>query len=147
MKLLYAQTTAEEGLVVVDDTLVFMCVKPVTVQPSEVVKVSTGVTLEVEKGFALNISTHPALADKLCEIFPALVVINSIAGSCRLDIPVRNAGRNPVHLMVGDLVACGHVAKMEPVDKEESDFSPVETPVSRSTPQRKNPDFKFEIKN
>ncbi len=147
MKLQYAHTTEEEGLIVVGDLLVFMCVKPVTVQPSEVVKVQIGVRLQIEHGFALNISTHPALVAKLGEIFPAFIAVSASHDAQQLDIPVRNTGRNPIQIMVGDIVAQGHIVKVEPVDKEEADFEPAEVPGSRSKPQRKNPDFKFEMTN
>lgn len=147
MKLLYSYTGKEEGLAIVDDALVFMCVKPVTVQPSEVVRVPIGLKLKVEQGFTLNISTHPTLVEKLGEVFPGAIVVNSADGGRQLDIPVRNAGRNPIHIMVGDLVARGYIAKNEPVDGEEIDFASVTKEVTRSKPQKKNPDFKFEMKN
>jgi dUTPase len=111
------------------------------------VKVPIGIELQVEKGFALNISTHPALVAKLGEIFPAFVVVDGSHDHQQLGMPVRNVGRNPIQIMVGDLVACGHVVRVEPVDKEEVEFGQVKTPVPQSKPQRKNPDFKFEMKN
>lgn len=148
MELFYTNMGADEGLLVANDTVVLMCVKPIVIQPSEIAQVQTGVILKVETGFVLNFGTHPVLSEKAGEIFPATITLDWTETRSPLTIPVRNGGRNPINIMPGDLIARGYAVKVESVEKTEDTALGKPIPSRRrSKPQKKNPDVTFEIKN
>jgi dUTPase len=146
MKVLYATDKTGE-LAVVNDVFVFTCNKPTEIQPGEIKKVPTGVVLTVDRGYVVNVTTHPALAEKVGQLFPACVTLTYDEPEEYLTFAVHNGGRNPFRLMPGDPIARGFAAPIEPVEKDT--YTPkVQEPVKmeRSTPQRRNADIQFEVK-
>jgi dUTPase len=147
MKLSFANLNKDglSGATVDGNTLLFQCVKPLIIQPAEIQKVHVGVELRIPEGFVLNISTHPKLADRAGEVFPALTTLDH-THTGQVVIPVRNNGRNPLNLMVGMVLARGHVVRTEELEfTEEAPTAAPTEPLPRTQPQRKNP-FNFEVK-
>lgn len=130
-----------------DGSLVFLAAKPIIIQPSEIMKVQTGLSVRVPYGYVLNISTSSSLSTKAGELFPGLVAISAAEDEVELDLPIRNSGRNPLNIMVGQSLAVGYVVKTEM--PEIKDFEPRDWKLvsnNESKPQKKNPNFKFEIR-
>lgn len=130
-----------------DEVIPLLCSQPTVVQPGEIKKVQTGITLKVEAGYALTIYTAPFLWQKAAEIFPAVLVLDHSAPEVPLELPVRNSGRSQLNLLVGQTLAIGIVVKTEPIELEE--FTPAPTTTSSgkvSRPPKRNPDVRFEIK-
>lgn len=136
-----------ETLLYEDGILVFLAAKPIIVQPSEIMKVQTGLSVRVPFGYILNISTAPALAVKAAELFPGLMAISASENEVELALPVRNSSRNALNIMAGQTIALGHVVKIEEVSIK--DFEPQDWKLvsnAESKPQKKNPNIKFEIR-
>lgn len=135
------------GATLVDGKIIFSAVRPIVIQSSEIMKVQTDLVIRVEKGFVLNISTHPDLAQKGAELFPGLITVDSSANSKPLEFPVKNNGRSALNLMRQGIIAVGYSSKVQKI--EIGEFQPELEPSSkdsRSTPQRKNPNIKFEVR-
>lgn len=136
-----------ETLLYEDGVLVFLAAKPTIVQPSEIMKVQTGLSVRVPFGYVLNISTAPALAIKAAELFPGLMAVSASEQEVELELPVRNSGRNALNIMAGQTLAVGHVVKTEEINIK--DFEPQDWKLvsnAESKPQKKNPNIKFEIR-
>lgn len=147
MKLEFANLNKEgfRGVVMTDNGLNLRCIRPTVIQPSEILKVQTETALKVPEGYVLNISTHPDLYEKAGELFPALVALDS-SHLGEVILPIRNSGRNPLHLMPGDHIAQGHVVKIERADYQEMDwYEPARKPLPQTGPQKRDP-FRFEVK-
>jgi dUTPase len=130
-----------------DNIFTFSCAKPIIIQPSEIKKVQTDITLEIDPGFILNIISAPNIYNQAAEVFPGPYVIDQKTPKSILEIPIRNHGRDPLHLMEGSVIARGyltqvaeiHIKKIEPVTKTRN-------PVKRGQPSRKGRAVKFEVK-
>jgi dUTPase len=127
--------------------LIIGCAQPIIIQPSEIQKVQTNVVFQIEKGDILQIVTDPSLSKKAGEIFPACIVLDHTEKLEPLEIPVRNNGRNPIHLMRGEFVAKAYGLKIEqiisfPLDLEIEKKKELE----KSKPAKLNKDIKFEVK-
>lgn len=139
--------TKDETILYEGGALVFLASKPIIVQPSEIMKVITGVSIRVPTGYVINISTAADLAARAAELFPGLIAVSPSEEEIELSFPVRNNGRNPLSIMKGQIVAVGYVVKTEEVNLTISEpqngkqVSPAE-----SKPQKKNPNIKFEIR-
>lgn len=136
-----------ETLLYEDGVLVFLAAKPIIIQPSEIMKVQTGLSVKVPFGYVLNIGTAPALSVKAGELFPGLVVVSASEEEVALSLPVRNNGRNALNVMAGQTLAIGYVVKIE--DIVIKDFVPRDPKLvsnEESKPQKRNPNFKFEIR-
>jgi len=129
-----------------DHILNFPCLQPTIIQPGEIKKVPTGITLKIEKGNILTIYTPSELWQIAAEVFPAVLILDHSAPETPLEIPVRNSGRNQLNLLAGQTVACGIGSKITSIQIQE--FEPVskKTSVVTNRPQKKNPDVKFEIR-
>jgi dUTPase len=124
--------------------LTFFSALPIIVQPSEIKKVKTGLSVEVEEGYIIQILTCPELYEKGVSVFPGPLVTNQ---EKELFIPLQNSGRNPLNLLPGDIIARAIVTKLE--ETEITEVAPEVEPKRSnkgSRPQKKNTDFKFEIR-
>lgn len=128
-----------------DDLLVFFSSVPIVLQPSEIKRVQTGVHLRIERGYVLNIITDKDLYEKGVSIFPGTLSLNS-SFSGELLIPLHNLGRNQVNLQEKSQIAWGHVIKAEPITLEAIVLEEASKKKDKSTPPKKNPDIKFEIR-
>lgn len=136
-----------ETLLYEDGVLVFLAAKPIIIQPSEIMKVQTGLSVIVPVGYVLNISTAPALFSKAGELFPGLIAVSTSEEEVDLILPVRNSGRNALNVMVGQTLAIGHVIKTEEIAiKDFEPRDPQQASNDGSRPQKRNPDFKFLIR-
>lgn len=147
MKLELANLNKEgyKGAVVSDNVLTLQCIRPTIIQPSEILKIQTEIVLQVPQGYILNISTHPDLYEKAGELFPALVVLDSLHLG-EVVLLIRNSGRNPLNLMPGDFIAQGHVTQMEEIDCQELEWhGPARKSLPQTGPQKRDP-FHFEVK-
>ncbi len=148
MNLRFANLTKEgpKGVTIGKDEthVTFNCVKPVTVQPSEIQRIKIGIACEIPFGHVLQISTYPQLADKAVELFPALTVIDSTYRG-ELVLAIRNHGRNPFNFMIGYPAAIGHLIKIEQLEIEDFEYEAPTSEARQSRPQKKNP-ISFEVK-
>jgi dUTPase len=147
MRVLYASDNSGGDLVVVDDILVFTASKAMEIQPGEIKKIPTGIVLRVEKGFVVSLSTHPALSAKVGQLFPSASVLSADDIEEYLTLPVHNAGRNPIRVMVGDLIARGHAISIEAVETDT--YVPQVNnpePLPRTGPQKRNKEINFEVR-
>jgi len=136
-----------ETLLYENGVLIFLAAKPIIIQPSEIMKVQTGLSVRVPFGYVLNISTAPVLAVKAAELFPGLMAVSASEEEVKLELPVRNSGRNSLNLMARQVIAIGHVLKTEEI--EIKDFQPQDWRLvsdKESKPQKRNPNIKFEIR-
>lgn len=148
MKVFYHRI-AKTGSVLYGDSdhiLNFTCIQPMIIQPGEIKKVPTGITLKIEKGSILTIYTPSELWQIAAEVFPAVLILDHSAPEIPLEIPVRNSSRNQLNLLSGHTVACGIVSKITSIQIQE--FEPVskKPSVVENRPPKKNPDVKFEIR-
>ncbi len=131
-----------------ENILTLACALPIVIQSGEIQKVKTGIAFRIDKGYVLNISTHSGLSDRAGEIFPALITLDHIDHGVEgeLMLPVRNNGRNPLNIMPGQIIARGYVSKVQKIEpyEFEGDVGP-EPSKSKTKPQKKNPNFKFEV--
>lgn len=124
----------------------FQAAKNIIVQPSEIMKVPTNVIIQVEGNAVLNIITHSQISERAGELFPAFKAIDSTSETVPLILPIRNNGRNPLTIFTGQPLATGYVYIAETLEGELKDFSiALEKDLPKSRPQKKNPDFKFEL--
>lgn len=125
----------------------FFSTKGVTVQSSEIMKISTGLSVEMEKGHALHLAAGPALQEKGLSVYPGPLVVYS-GHDDELFIPLQNGGRQQVNILPGDLIAHGVVTKLEDVQLVQVEPKPESKPRKspKKTVPKKNPDVKFEIK-
>lgn len=149
MKVYFATVKSSDpgGVSFSGGTLQFTVTKPVVIQPSEIMKVPINSVVKVDPGVVLNISTHPDLAVKVGELFPSLVVLDSSSPEVPLELPVRNAGRNPINLMPGNPVAVGHLVPTENIELEEFSIAVATKDRPKSSPPKRNKEIKFEVKN
>lgn len=130
-----------------DNIITFKCSKPSVIQSSEIKRVVTDLTLEVEPGFVLTIFTEPGLYEKAAEVFPGPFVLDSSTPKRVLEIPIRNHSGSPLHIMDGQIIAKGYLTQVAEVQVKE--IEPVGTerkPMKRTQPQKRNTDIKFEVK-
>lgn len=148
MKLSYHRTAQSDVPMYGDseDILSFTCTQPVVIQPGEIKKVPTGLTLQIQPGSLLVIYTAPFLWQQGSEVFPAALVLDQTAQVSPLEIPIRNSSRNQLNIHPGQIIAFGIGQIIERLSLEE--FQPATAPVETksSRPQKKNPDIKFEIR-
>ena len=146
MKLGFNNLNTNDGVRIDDDILTFTCVLPIVIQSGEIQKVKIGTIIEVEKGYVLNISTAIGLAEKAGEIFPAYITLDHTY-SGELFLPVRNNGRNQLNLMQGIAIAQGYISKVQKIEPYVLDaLSIAESTRTKTTPQKKNTNFKFEVR-
>ena len=131
--------------IIENDIVLFLCSVPSIIQPAEIQRVQTGITVKIERGYVLNIYTSSELTNRAGEIFPATIILD-YTSTGELRLPVRNNGRNPLHIMVGDKIARGYVIEIQKIIpyEFEPDTEP-DKPLPRTKPQKKNTPFQFEI--
>ena len=148
MNIRFANLTKEGSKGVIADSdgayVTFNCIRAITVQPSEIQRVKIGVACEIPSGYVLQISTYPQLAEKAVEIFPSLTVMDSTHEG-ELVLAILNHGRNPLHIMVEDPIAKGHLLKTEQLEIEDFEYEVSRPEADKSRPQKKNP-ISFEVK-
>ncbi len=130
-----------------DNIFTFSCAKPVIIQSSEIKRVLTDVTLEIDPGFVLTIVSASNIYEKAAEIFPGPFVLDHKTPKKVLEIPIRNHAGAPLHLMEGEIIGRGYLTQIAEVQIKE--IEPIETgrqKMKRSQPQKKNTDIKFEVK-
>ena len=126
-------------------SITFTTETPVIVQPAEIIKIQTGIFIKIEWGpEILSINTHPELVSRTGELFGGEMVLHGFADY--VQIPVRNGGRNPLHLMPGQPIAMGRIVPIQMVFSEQIEVTLPETELSASTPQKRNPGIKFELR-
>ncbi len=146
MKILYT-TDGVGNLTTNDNIFIFTAAKSVEIQPGEIKKVPTGVVLRVEKGYAVHLTTHPLLIEKIGQLFPASSMLTNDSPEDYIFLMVQNSGRNPFLIRPGDALSRGFVTPIEPVDTENyTPETPAKSEVSRSRPQRRNAEIEFEVK-
>ncbi len=127
--------------------LQFFSAKGLTIQPSEIMKVSTGLSIEAEKGYALHVTACPELQEKGLSVYPGPLVVYS-GHDDELFIPLQNGGRQQVNILPGNLIAHGVITKLEDVQLTQVEPKPETKP--RKSPKKlkpeKNAAVKFEIK-
>ena len=116
------------------------------VQASEIKRIQTDITLEIEPGYILTIFTEAGLYEKAAEVFPGPYILDSSTPKRLLEIPVRNAAGSPLHLMDGQVIAKGYLTQIAEVQIKEIEPKAVREPMRRTQPQKKNTDIKFEVK-
>ena len=129
-----------------DDIFSFSCAKPMIIQSSEIKRIQTDVTLEIEPGYVLTIFTEAGLYEKAAEVFPGPYVLDSTTTKQILEIPVRNSAGSPLHLMEGQVIAKGYLTQVAKVEIKEIEPKAERTQMKRTQPQKKNTDIKFEVK-
>jgi len=127
-----------------DNIFTFVCAKPVIIQSSEIKKIPTDITLEIEPGYVLTIFSTPSIYEKAAEVFPGTLVIDGTVPRQILEIPVKNHAGNPLHLMEGAVIARGYLTQVAKVEIEEIEPVSDKKPV-RTTPIRKGSKIKFEV--
>jgi dUTPase len=130
-----------------DNIFTFVCAKPMIVQPSEIKRVPTDVSLEIAEGYVLTLYTPSSLFEHAAEIFPGPYVLDSTADKRILEVPIRNVAGSALHLMEGQVIAKGYLTQVAEVSIKE--IEPVQDgrqKMKRTTPQKKNTDVKFEVK-
>ncbi len=128
-----------------DNIFTFSCAKPVIIQSAEIEKVSTGITLEIDAGYVLNIVSAPNIYEKSAEVFPGPYVIYSGAPKGVLEIPVRNHARVPLHLMEGSVVAHGYLTQVADVHIKEIEQPNTKRTQKKTTPAKRGGSIKFEV--
>ena len=124
----------------------FVATRPVIVQPSEIMKVPLNLALKIEEGCVLIVGTHPDLYDRVATLFPDYLMFDDSVNEKPLELAVRNSGRNPLHLMIGDLVAIGYLCSTVALEPEPFSISYEKPKVPpKSRPSKKNPNVEFEI--
>lgn len=147
MKIFYHNAAKPGVLESRDGVISLLCSQPTVIQPGEIKKVQTGLTLKITEGYAFTLYTAPLLWQKAAEIFPAVLVLDHSAPETPLEIPVRNSGRSQLNLLTGQTLALGILVKVENVELEEFTPSPTTDPADKvSRPQKRNTDVRFEIK-
>ena len=130
-----------------DNIFTFKCAKAMIIQSSEIKRISTNITLEIDPGFVLTIFTESGLYEKAAGVFPGSLVLDSSVPKKVLEIPIQNHSRSPLHLMEGQIIAKGYLTQVAEVRIKE--IEPVETgrkPMKRTLPQKRNTNIKFEVK-
>ena len=84
---------------VIDNIFIFSCAKPMIIQASEIKRVQTDITLEIEPGYVLTIFTETGLFEKAAAVFPGPYVLDSSTPKQLLALPVRHSAGSPLHLM------------------------------------------------
>ncbi|MBD3260982.1 MAG: hypothetical protein GF334_04770 [Candidatus Altiarchaeales archaeon] len=151
MKVYFCKAKENEpgGVDVEERTLYFSAIRPQVIQPSEIMRIPVNVVVKVEdENGILEIKTHPKLSERVGELFPAMICIDKNSPEVPVEIPIRNSGRSPIHLMPRDPIAIGHVLTTEPIEPEDFHYeAPVKKgPLKRSAPQKRNQDVRFEVK-
>lgn len=129
-----------------ENRVCFSAARPIIVQPSETMKVSTNTIIKVEKGCTLNIGSHPQLVQKAASVFPSLITLDHTSEEAPLEIAIHNSGRNPLNIMPGTPLGVGYVYLTEDIEPEEFSITVIEPKTAKSKPTKKNPDVQFEIK-
>lgn len=128
------------------DRLLFSVPEPTVIQPSEIIKIKTGIIMKVPLGYVITISTYPNLPIEAVELFPAAITIDSCAPGTELELAVRNSGRSQLNLMTGILFAIGYVNETQNIELGEFELDTVPSPSKeKSVPQKKD-SFSFEVK-
>lgn len=125
----------------------FTASRPAVVQPAEIIKVQTDLVVRLPTGCILNLSTAPNLYRKVGELFPGLLSFSFADNDVVLELPVRNGGRNPLHLREGEEIAVGYLVKTEKAEIETFSLqAPKNLSAGKSRPPKKNPGINFELK-
>lgn len=131
--------------VIKDNIFTFSCSKPVIIQSSEIKKIQTGVTLDIESGYVLTIVSDPNIYNRAAEVFPGPYVIDNNSPKSVLEIPVRNHAGSPLHLMEGAVIARGYLTQIAEINIKEIEPEPEVKPMRKSTPIKKGSKIKFEV--
>jgi len=132
-----------------ENRILFYAARDLIVQPSEIMKVPTDVTIKVPEGFILQLSTHPSLIALASELFPSTIIIGPEDGEYEVIIPVKNNGRNPLTIRSHAAISAGRVLATITTSIEYNSFEPKKVQAvapASSFPQKRNKDVKFEIK-
>lgn len=123
------------------------CTDYVTIQSGEIKRLPTDVVLNVAPGFALFLTTSEYLKQSVCELFPAVVVVDSLSDKSELQIAVKNSGRNQINLKPGDTIAKGLLlVTQQPQVEEFTSEVEVDPQITLNRPQRKNAEVKFDLR-
>ena len=137
----------ESSSVTIDgDRLLFSIPKPTIVQPSEIIKIKTGIIMKVPSEHVVIISTYPDRPIAAAELFPAVVTMDGCASETELELAVKNSGRGQLNILPGVPFAVGYVIRTHTI--EFGEFEPdavTPSPKEKSVPQKKN-SFSFEVK-
>lgn len=151
MKIYFCKANDNEpgGVDVEERTIYFSAIQPQVIQPSEIMRVPVNVVIKIaDDNGILEIKTHPKLSDRVGELFPAIICIDNKSPEVPVEIPIRNCGRNPIHLMAREPIAIGHLLTTEPIEPEDFHYEPPKKkgPTQRSAPQKRNQNVRFEVK-
>lgn len=148
MKILYCPHSPDtKGLVVEGGNVLIYAYGPAIVNPGEIIRVPTNLSLKTEAGYCLIITTHWGLTQRACQMFPALLIIDQNAPDKSLEIPIMNCGRNPLNIMPGQEIAIGKVVAEHPVELTPYEVVRELPKINKkSSPVKKNPNVKFEVK-
>lgn len=128
--------------------VVFQATKPTIIQPSEIMKISAAVILDIPENFILSISTHSFLYEKAAQIFPSVFVLDMNSPKKEIFIPVLNQGRNQLNIMPENPLAVGYLTEVPNLTVSQTQLLASQDKNSQpSRPQKKNADIQFEIKN
>lgn len=143
MKLGFKVITNQAVLPYIENNiLTFNCIKPIIIQPTEIKRIKTGLIVEIEKNYILQIGIHTVLQEKNISIVPGILTINSSYNE-ELFISIQNKGRGQVNVFVGDAIATGTVIKIEEVEIIESEIEKIKRSQEKNIPQKKDIEFKI----
>jgi dUTP pyrophosphatase len=123
-----------------NNVLTFHSAAPVVLQSTELRRIKTGLAVQVEKGYSLQIVVHPSLQEKNISVFPSPLVIDS-SHSGELFIFLQNHGREQINLFLNDSIAKGSVVKVEGIEIIELEPEAPPPPKKKTKPQKKNIEF------
>ena len=127
-----------------NNILIFNSASPVVLQPAEIKRVRTGLVVQIEENYSLQIGIHPALQEKDISVFPGVLIIDS-SHTGELLIPLQNNGRGQVNLLPGEMIARGAVTKIEEVEIVELAPEDPKPSKKQTKPQKKNVEFKIHV--
>ena len=126
-----------------NNILTFKSAAPVILQAAEIKRVRTGLAVQVEENYNLQIEIYPGLQER--DISGTLTVNSSHTGE--LLIPLQNNGRGQVNLLPGEMIARGVVTKIEEIEIVELAPEDPKSPKERTRPQKRNIEFKTHGRN
>lgn len=120
--------------------------KPVIIQPSEIIAIRTKTIVKIPEDYYLSIVTSPGLIQKFGELLPSSIIINS-EQDYPLEMGIRNNHKDPIQLMVNEVIGIGYLNKIQKIEAQELTISDEELEQLRrnTRPQRKNPNFHFDL--
>lgn len=148
MKIYFSKIKDSEpdGVFWSESLLNFGVTHPIVIQPSEIMKVPVNTVIKLQGDVVLSISTHEKLIERVGVLFPPVTTLNSTSSQLPLELAVKNEGRNPLHLMTGQLIAVGYLLPLEKIEPEEFSVSVESKERPKSRPIKRNKDIKFEVK-